>query len=133
MIIKSIKYTDYNGVERNEKFMFNLSQAELTEMELSAEGGLQEMLAKISKTEDGKAISNFFKDLILKSYGEKTADGRKFVKIDNDGKPLSNDFYQTEAYSVLFMELITSPEKAAEFANGILPDSIKNLNTQNNQ
>ena len=64
-----------------------------------------------------KGLIDLFKDLILRSYGEKSADGRRFIK----SKELSTAFSQTEAYSELFMELVTDAEKAAEFVNGITP------------
>lgn len=120
MIAKTIKYTDFNGVEREEKFFFNLSEAELTEMELSTKGGLQEMINKIIESQDNPSIVKLFKDLILKSYGEKTLDGKRFRKIDEKGNPLSIAFSETEAYSKLFMELATDAEKAAEFVNGVI-------------
>lgn len=120
MIAKTIKYTDFNGVEREEKFFFNLSEAELTEMELSTKGGLQEMINKIIESQDNPSIVKLFKDLILKSYGEKTLDGKRFRKIDEKGNLLSIAFSETEAYSKLFMELATDAEKAAEFVNGVI-------------
>ena len=125
MFTKTIKYTDYNGVEREEKFLFNLSKAELTEMELGTTGGFSETIKKIIETQDTPSIIKIFKDLILKSYGEKSADGKRFIKIDDNGKPLANAFSQTEAYSPLFMELATDDKKAAEFVNGLIPADLK--------
>lgn len=124
MITKTIKYTDYNGVEREEKFLFNLSKAELMEMEMGTVGGLTEMIQKIIETQDQPSIIKIFKELILKAYGEKSADGKRFVKVDNDGHPLSVAFSQTEAYSQLFMELATDSVAAANFVKGIVPGDI---------
>ena len=81
MITKTIKYTDYNGVEREEKFLFNLSKAELMEMEMGTTGGLAETIQKIVETKDAPSIIKIFKDLVLKSYGEKSADGKRFIKV----------------------------------------------------
>lgn len=142
MITKTIKYTDYNGVEREEKFLFNLSKAELMEMEMGTTGGLAEMITKIVETQDAPSIIKIFKDLILKAYGEKSADGKRFIKVDKDGTPLSIGFSQTEAYSQLFMELATDADAAAKFIQGIipsdidisnveLPESIKQLQSEN--
>lgn len=126
MLKKTIIYTDYNGVERKEDFYFNLSKAEITEMELGVVGGLSEMLAKIIATQDGPKIAEFFKTLILKSYGEKSPDGRRFIK----NKELSDAFEQTEAYSNLYVELATNSEAAAKFVNGIIPqDLVKQMNS----
>ena len=124
MITETIKYTDYNGTEREEKFLFNLSKAELMEMEMGTTGGLTETLKKIIETQDTPSIIKMFKDLILKSYGEKSADGKRFMKIDAQGNPLSIAFSQTEAYSQLFMKLATDADAAARFVKGIVPSDI---------
>ena len=118
MVKRTIKYTDYNGVEREEDFYFNLSKAEITEMELSTAGGLAEMINKVVAAQDAPSIIKIFKDLILKAYGEKSPDGKRFIK----SAELSEAFSQTEAYSILFMELAMDAEKAAEFVNGIVPN-----------
>ena len=120
MIKKTITYTDYNGVERTEDNYFNLTKAEIMEMELSTTGGLAEMIQKITKAQDAPAIIKVFKDLVLKSYGEKSPDGRRFIK----SKELSDAFAQTEAYSQLFMELATDADAASKFVNGIMPADV---------
>lgn len=124
MLKKKIKYTDYNGVERNEDFYFNLNKAELMEMELTTEGGLAERTQRIIDTQDTPKIVEMFKDLILRAYGEKSEDGKAFIKKDANGK-LADKFAQTEAYSELFMELATDADAAAKFVNGIIPADLK--------
>ena len=124
MIKKTIKYTDYNGVERTEDFWFNLTKAEVMEMELSTVGGLAESIQRIVNAQDQPAIIKVFKDLVLKAYGEKSADGRRFMKEDDNGRPLYKNFEQTEAYSIIFMELATDADKASEFVNGIVPSDL---------
>lgn len=124
MLKKTIKYTDYNGVEREEQFLFNLSKAELMEMELSTAGGLAGMIQQIVDAQDTPAIIKVFKDIILKAYGEKSLDGKRFIKIDENGNPLSIGFSQTEAYSQLFMELAVNAEEASNFIKGIIPNDI---------
>lgn len=121
MIKKTITYTDYEGVERTEDFYFNLSPAEITEMEMGTTGGLQKMIENIIQTQDSKRIIELFKDIILRSYGEKSADGRRFQKR-RDGHALCEDFAETEAYSVLFMELATNADAAAKFISGVVPN-----------
>lgn len=120
MLKKTITYTDYNETERTEDFYFNLSKAEVMEMELSTTGGLAEMIKRIVATQDQPAIIKIFKDLILKAYGVKSPDGKRFIK----SQELCDEFSQTEAYSILFMELATDDKKAAEFVNGIVPADI---------
>lgn len=117
MLKKTIKYTNYNGVELTEDFYFNLTTAEIMEMELGTSGGLAEMINRIVAAQDAPAIITVFKDLILKAYGEKSADGKYFRK----SREISEAFAQTEAYSILFMELATDADAAAKFINGIVP------------
>lgn len=121
MIKKTIKYVDYDGNERTEDFYFNLNKAESMEMALSEEGGMSAKIDKIIKAQDSAKLVSTFKDIILLSYGEKSPDGRKFVK----SKELSEAFSQTEAYVNLFMELSTDADKASEFVNGILSSLIE--------
>lgn len=118
MLKQTRTYTDYNGVERTEDFYFNLTKAELTEMEMGTTGGLSEMINKVIATKDAPQIIKIFKELVLRAYGEKSADGRRFIKSDE----LREEFSQTEAYSDLFMELATDADKAAAFVNGIIPN-----------
>ena len=120
MLKKTVTYVDYNGVERTEDFYFNLSKAEVTEMELSVRGGLSAMLEELVKSGDNARIVEIFKDLVLRSYGEKSADGKRFVK----SKELSEAFSQTEAYSEIFIELALDEKAAAAFVNGILPANL---------
>jgi hypothetical protein len=117
MLKKTITYFDYNDVERTEDFYFNLSKAEIMEMELGTTGGLAEMINKIVQTQDAPAIIKVFKDLILKAYGEKDADGKRFRKSPE----ISAAFSETEAFAELFMELATDADAAAKFVNGIIP------------
>ena len=119
MLKKTITYTDYNTTERTEDFYFNLSKAEIMEMEMGTSGGLAEMIEKIVASKDAPAIIKIFKDLVLKAYGEKSPDGKRFIKSEE----LSTAFSQTEAYSQLFMELATDADAASKFINGIIPQA----------
>lgn len=122
MLKKRITYTDYNGVKREEDFYFNLSKAEIMEMEMSTNGGLTEMITRIIDTQDAPSIMKVFKEIIMKAYGEKSPDGKRMIKSPE----LSEAFSQTEAYSELFMELATNSEAASKFVNGIIPaDMVK--------
>lgn len=117
MLKKQITYTNYNDVEVTEPFYFNLSEAELLEMETTTKGGLGATIQKVIDAKDIPAIIGIFKELILKAYGEKSEDGKYFRK----SKEISEGFAQTEAYSKLFMELATDEKAASEFINGIIP------------
>lgn len=121
MLKKTITYTDYNGETRKEDFYFNMTRAEVTEMELSIDGGLSDMIKRVTEAKDVPTIIKIFKDLVLKAYGVKSPDGKRFIK----SKELSEEFSQTEAYSDLFMELATDSAAAASFVNGIMPQDIQ--------
>ena len=124
MLKKAISYEDYNGVERKEDFYFNLSEAEILEMEASSGGGFAEMVEKIIAAKDNETIFKVFKDMVLKAYGERTLDGKRFRKVDDNGRPLWVAFSETEAYSNLIMELATNTAAAVEFVNGVLPGDM---------
>lgn len=120
MFKKTMTYTDYNGIERTEDFYFNLTKAELVKMQMGTTGGLDEMMKKLVSTQDVPAIIKIFEDLVLKAYGEKSADGKRFIKTPE----ITAAFAQTEAYSNLFMELAFDDKAAAEFINGIVPADV---------
>jgi hypothetical protein len=114
---KTIIYDDFNGDTVEEDFFFHLSKAELVELEMSHQGGLSESLQRIIAAEDNKSIIEEFKNIILTAYGKRSADGRRFIK----NQELRDEFVSTEAYSALFMELVTDVDAATEFVNGIVP------------
>lgn len=120
MLKKTIKYTDFNGEEQSEDFFFHLSKAELVELELSHEGGLSESMTKIVAAQDGAAIIKEFKNIVLLSYGVKSPDGKRFIK----NQQLREEFESSEAYSTLFMELVTNTDAAIEFINGVVPGDL---------
>lgn len=117
-------YVDFNGVERTEDFYFNLTKAEIAEMQLSTDGGLDAYIQKIIDAKDQKAVLQLFKDLVLKCYGEKSDDGRRFVKSDE----IREAFSQTQAYSDIFIELATDDQAASAFINGIVPSDVREKN-----
>ena len=118
---ETIKYTDYNGNEREEDFYFHLSKAELMEWEFSKEGGLRNRLEKIIALQNIPEIMDNFKEIIKKSYGVKSDNGKQFIKNEQ----VLNEFLQSEAYSNLYMKLISDDEAASEFINGIIPNTDK--------
>lgn len=118
MVVKRIDYVDFNGVKRSENFLFNFMESEIQEMNLRyPDGGLKGRLQKIIDEQDPDTIVDYFKSLIMDSYGVKSDDGKRFEK----SKELSEAFSQTRAYSKLFMELSTNTQAAIEFVNGIIP------------
>ena len=121
MLKKTVTYTDYNDNTRTEDFYFNLTKAELTEMNLSTTGGLEQMIRDIITAQDTPKIIAIFKELLLKSYGVKSADGRRFIK----SKELSTEFSQTEAFPIIYMELLTDEGSAEKFMTGILPSDMQ--------
>lgn len=127
MLKKTIEYVDFNGVTRKEDFYFNLSKAEILEMELSTAGGFSEHIQRIIDAQDTPTLMGIFKDLILKSYGVKSPDGKRFMKSPE----LTEEFKQTEAYSKFYIELATDDVASAAFINSIIPaDMAKEMMDQ---
>lgn len=127
MLKKLIKYTDYNGVERQENFYFNLNKAELMEMETEVTGGMRQLLESIMEKQDIPKIMAAFKTIILKAYGEKSPDGRLF----NKSEELSKAFTHTEAYNELYMELLSDAKKAAAFITALMPEDMRGSSDDN--
>ena len=124
MLKKTITYTDYNGTERTEDFYFNLSRAEITEMELSMAGGMRAYIQKIIAAKSQLALVTLFKEIVMKSYGKKSPDGRLFMKND----AIRAEFEAHPAYSMIYMDLVTDEAKASAFVNGIIPADAQNVN-----
>ena len=120
MLKKTVTYKDFDGNERTEDFYFHLTEQELTEWELSVDGGLSGVLQRIIKSKDDKKLIEIFKDLLIRSYGVKTPDGRGFVK----NQEVLNDFIYTQAFSDIYMELATDDKAASAFVNGIIPSGL---------
>lgn len=121
MLKKTVKYTDFDGNDRSEDFYFNLTKGELLELQFGQDGGLDKLIEKIIATNDMKRVFALFKELITKAYGEKSLDGKRFVKSEE----ISIAFTQTQAYSDLIMELATNASIAADFVNGIMPSDLR--------
>lgn len=119
MLKKTITYPDFDGNTRTEDFYFNLKKSEILEMHLETVGGLKQMLETIIAKQDAPKMTAVFKELILKSYGEKSADGKRFIKSEE----LSKEFEETNAYDILFVELMDA-NNAAAFINGIIPAEL---------
>lgn len=117
MYKKTIKYTDYNGNQREEDFYFNLNQTELKKMELTTDGGFGAKVERIVAALNMPEIYAVFEEIIFKAYGEKSPDGKYLEKSD----AISTRFSQTEAYNVLMEEVTSTAEAAAAFINAIIP------------
>lgn len=120
MLKKTISYTDFNGDEVKEDCFFHLSKAELIELEVSHEGGLSDAMTKVIEANDGQTIIGEFKKIILMAYGKKSPDGKRFIK----NQKLREEFESSEAYSTLFVELVTDADAASDFVNGIVPPDL---------
>lgn len=122
MLKKTFTFTDFDGNERKEDHYFNLMESEILDMQLEVPGGLMSLIEQISQAQDVPELMRLFKIIIKKSYGKKSPDGRRFIKSDE----IFSEFESTEAYSQLFMELLTDGEAGAAFIKGILPKNRTN-------
>ena len=121
MIKQTVTYTDYDGVERTEDKYFHMTKRELIKWETeSGSGGMDKFIEKIIETEDRKTLIEMFDDLILRAYGEKSIDGRSFVKTPE----LRTAFENSACYDQLFMDLIQDTDKLTAFVNGLIPDGL---------
>jgi hypothetical protein len=122
MFIKKIDYTDYNGTERSEDFYFNFTKAEILNLEMTTPGGIKDRLETLVQKQDTPALVEFFSSMILSAYGEKSADGKRFIK----SPALSEAFSQTEAYSNYYVSLTTNADEALAFVNALFPEKVLN-------
>lgn len=120
MFSRTFNYTDYNGQPRKETWYFNLTKAEVLKMELGSWGGMSTMLRRLIREENPEKIIEIIEKMILGAVGEKSPDGRKFIK----SKEIQEDFRQTPAYDELFQELVLDPDKAILFVKGCLPEDL---------
>lgn len=125
MLTKPITYTTFDGEELTEKFYFNLTEAELAKMQLHIDGGFKAKIEAIVAARNIPELEKVFSEIVEASYGIKSDDGKRFMKIDDYGHKYVNDFKATDAYSRLYMELMTDAKAAAAFINGILPKEIR--------
>ena len=121
MLKKTVKYEDFDGNEREEDFYFNLTKAELIDLEMSNEGGLDKFLDRIMKEKSSVKLIDMFKKIVIMAYGVKSDDGKRFVKNDT----VREEFLSTNAYSEIFTELASDADAAAKFMVGIMPKDIK--------
>lgn len=120
MLKKTFQYTDFNGNEQEETFYFNLSKSEVIEYELQERAGMSTTLQRIVEERDNQKILAHFKDLVMKSVGRKSDDGRRFVKNDE----IREDFLASPAYDEMFVWLMSEPGAGAEFVNNVLPQDV---------
>lgn len=121
MLKKTYTYKDYNGVERTESFYFHFTEAEILDMEMSAEGGFAERVQRIIDAKDQAALMKLIKKFVIDAYGVKSDDGRRFIKNEE----VKTAFLECPAFSDIFMDMVTNDELAAEFVNGVIPDTMK--------
>jgi len=125
MLKKRIKYTDYNGLEREEDFYFNLSEAEIMRMNFTTKGGLEEFYNRIIAEQDMPTLYTYFEQIVQSSYGVKSLDGNQFEKSPE----ILKKFVQSPAYDQLILELVGSADAAAAFVNAILPKKVTAKNS----
>lgn len=128
MLKKSIKYVDFNGAEQTDECYFHLSKTELTQMEMSEKGGFENYITSLIEEKDQRKIYELFKEIVLMSYGQKSADGRQFIKkkmVDGHMVRLRDEFEQTIAFDELMMELLSGGDSTvSDFINAIIPKEI---------
>lgn len=117
MLVKTVKYTDFNGVEKTKECHFHMSKREMLEMQASVKGGLDKFLKKMLAEKDEEGMTNFFLNLFIKAYGEKSEDGERFVKSAEK----TDAFIESNACDALLEEILTSEDSILGFVNGVMP------------
>ncbi len=125
MFTKKVKYVDFDGNLREETVRFNLNESEVLDLQMSENGGLTAMIERMIETQDNAKLAAEFRRLLALSYGEKSLDGRSFVKEDEEGRPLFRKFKQTGAYNEVYKWLLTGENAVLEFMEGIIPKEQK--------
>lgn len=126
MLRKEVEYKDFDGNDRKDVLWFHLNEVEITEMDLETSGGLVKYMESIIDKNDVNQLITIFKDLLIRSYGERSMDGKHFYKDDK----IRNEFVSSAAYPVLYMEMVSDADKAVEFINGIVPSNIREQMTK---
>ena len=117
MFMHTVKYEDFNGVQKERDIYFNMSEPEMTFWETSESGGLSNIIDRITKTKDTPMIMKYFEEIIDRSYGIKSDDGESFDKSE----AILNKFKHSKAFEVFFMQLISDPDFAIKWIQGLLP------------
>jgi len=120
MIKKTVTYEDFNGEKKTKELWFHFSESEITNEELTTEGGLYNTIRKMTEEQDRIMLAKLFRQIILKSYGEKSADGERFMK----SQEIMDNFEHSAAYDALYMELATDTQKVSDFVKGTLPKNL---------
>lgn len=125
MIKKTITYTDWNGDSRTEDFYFNLSKVEIAELEYGLVPGrsLSESIKTLINANDMATVIDVIKQILLKSYGEKSPDGKRFMKSPE----ISRSFEENPAFEIVYMELATNADYAADFISNLVPGVAESL------
>lgn len=121
MLKHEITYEDFNDEKVTETLYFNISKTELMELEVEHPEGMHDWLQRMVKIEDKKKLFAEFKRIILLSYGEKSPDGKRFIKSDE----IRNDFEHSAAFEALFVSLIESEDTVAKFITNVLPKDLQ--------
>lgn len=134
MIKRTVTYEDFNGVTHTEDLYFNLTKTEMSKIVLEeakfdpdgnqdeeSMNAFSDRLREIGRSGDGKKIIDMFEWLLKISYGEKSEDGRRFVKNDE----VYEDWRYSASYDQFWQDLMLSETgDMVEFINGIIPADL---------
>ena len=129
MYIKEITFTDFNGNTVTEIYCFNLNKVELMELQTSVPGGWAALGEKAVKEQDSSTLFKLYKELVLTAVGEKSADGKQFIKTPE----IVSKFQNSNAFPEFMMALVENEKLAEEFIAGILPNGADALKSAKNQ
>lgn len=118
MFTVNVTYIDFDDQEYTERLYFNMTKVEFMRWQAESGDNLTERMKTALEKHDSSKIMDYFEELIRRSYGEKSDDGKRFVKDPQK----TRDFMTSAAYDELFWRITQNQEECNAFMRGVLPN-----------
>lgn len=120
MLAKTITYTDLNGQSQTETLYFNFNQREAAAFIDSIGGDYDAYASKILSTGRVSDIIDFITNILLDAYGQKSEDGKRFIK----NAKIRAEFADSIAFAEITEQFLMDPKFSEEFGQELV-SSIK--------
>lgn len=115
MFKHSVEYVDFNGSDRKEDLYFHLSLPEVTRLEAEIGMGLEDYIKGLTTNQELNTLLAFLERMLLSSYGQKTSDGKSFIK----SQVIREAFEYSQAYAEIFEQVLSNPDLARKFGENV--------------
>ncbi len=122
----TVQFENFDGETVSEDLYFHLNIKELQDME-KWDVPLTQRIAKLTKTEDGKEAFDLMRDIVEAAYGERSEDGKRFVK----NPEVLKNFTEGLAYDEVILKFIDGTTDLSKFIEGLLPKKVFELAKKN--